>query len=177
MMRSSRVEAQALKALEAAGVKKIPVDPTAVAQFHGVVVWETDDLPDNISGLMQRDDGEPVIVVNRDHKPQRRRFTVAHELGHALLHDDNFIVDKTARVRLRDKESSLAIHTEEIEANAFAAELLMPRHHVVKQVTRAMKSNKNVTEPGLIRDLAGRFDVSEQAMGFRLVNLGFISSF
>ena len=44
------------------------------------------DLPERVSGFAQVIEGKPVIVVNRDKSPQHRQYTVAHEVGHHLLH-------------------------------------------------------------------------------------------
>ena len=71
--------------------------------------------------------GEPPTGVNSLHAPVRQRFTIAHELGHAVLHAREGIhLDQAFRLRFRDQTSAMAIDPEEIDANSFAAELLMP---------------------------------------------------
>ena len=103
----------------------------------------------------------------------RQRFTVAHELGHLLLHgyttphaDSNF------RVRFRDAESSTGSVREEIEANQFAAELLMPRELVAAQATRIGLdyASPDDDDPKLSR-LARAFQVSKLALSIRLAGL------
>lgn len=89
------------------------------------------DLPAHISGLLRpRGDGEWEIVLNRSHSEVRRRFTVAHEIGHFIFH----------RYRLGDGVSdTLAYGVDAVElpnpnigweqerqANNFAANLLVP---------------------------------------------------
>ena len=70
------------------------------------------------------------IEANLRHVNTRRRFTVAHELGHYCLHKDfldaqGMILERSARsVTIRDKE---------IEADDFAAELLMPKSCFIKK--------------------------------------------
>ncbi len=71
----------------------------------------------------------------------------------------------------------MATKTHEIEANAFAAELLMPRHLLFRELEAMLPSDRASDPKRLARKLAGRFDVSEQAMQYRLVNLGLTTSF
>ena len=74
------------------------------------------------------------------------------------------------RVDFRDRVSSLATDQEEVEANRFAAALLMPQEMVVQAVTGASRDPDE-----LVRSLARSFKVSEAAMGYRLINLGVLS--
>ncbi|MDQ6782081.1 MAG: ImmA/IrrE family metallo-endopeptidase, partial [Actinomycetota bacterium] len=126
-----------------------------------------------VSGLLYRRPNSTIIAVNRDHAETRRRFTIAHELGHLRLHDGRpLIVDHVvrARINLRDHQSSLATNREEIEANRFAASLLMPSDFVNHQLPTVLK--KGLGEQGTIDALAREFGVSPQAMEIRLTNLG-----
>ncbi len=61
-------------------------------------------------------DGVPVILVNNDRPASRKNFTIAHELGHLIMHFKSFIDSE-----YRDVED---------EANRFAAELLMPAREI-----------------------------------------------
>jgi Zn-dependent peptidase ImmA (M78 family) len=101
----------------------VPVERIAKAEGISLVLK---DVEGDISGfLLRRDDGSPVIGVNSHHPPVRQRFTVAHELGHYLLGDeDSLHIDR--ELRLRSNLSSQGVDSDEIEANLFAAELLMP---------------------------------------------------
>jgi len=134
-----------------------PVDVDHLAEMVGtrVIPWE---LPDEISGfLVELDDG-PVIGTNKRHSPSRRRFSVAHELGHQLLHHhDRFHVDLTS-----ESDSPLYDWRLEREANDFAANLLMP----AGDVRDAVDTQRNRQR------LAEVFGVSPIAMSYRLVNLG-----
>jgi Zn-dependent peptidase ImmA (M78 family) len=81
-----------------------------------------------VSGLVVRKDGNALIGVNRTDSTVRRRFTLAHEFAHVLLHEGKELrFDKDFRVNLRSEMSSTRTDIEEIEANFFAASLLMPR--------------------------------------------------
>jgi Zn-dependent peptidase ImmA (M78 family) len=64
--------------------------------------------------------------------------------------------------------------TEEVEANRFAAELLMPRLLVDESVKSKMQQKPH-TRDDLVTILAHEFDVSTDAMGYRLINLGIIT--
>ena len=127
-----------------------------------------------LSGMMRRREGRSSIIgVNSNHPLTRQRFTIAHELGHILLHrDETFHVDERPAIRFRDEESSLATSADEIEANQFAAELLMPEFLVKKEV---QKLDDEIDSEDAITELADRFAVSEQAMTLRLSRLGILS--
>lgn len=134
----------------------------------------------DISGMLFRDGTRKVLGVNSAHAYTRQRFTIAHELGHLLLHEGRAItVDKAARVNvrvnLRNGKSSLATDREEIDANQFAAALLMPEDAVQKETSRTRQSAmvSDVTEA--VARLATAFDVSPSAMQYRLINLGVLA--
>jgi Zn-dependent peptidase ImmA (M78 family) len=131
------------------------------------VVYRAFDGDEDISGFYLRDKQERIIGVNNSQAVVRQRFTIAHELGHALLEEkDGVHVD--GRFNFRDTRSSLAIDPDEMAANQFAAELLMPESEVFELVGEGI----DVTDDGELRTLARRFGVSQQAMAYRLVNLG-----
>ena len=87
----------------------------------------------------------------------RQRFTIAHELGHRALHPGReLILDVPVRVNLRDKTSSMASDIEEIEANAFAATLLMPEQMIRDQLSQlppARRREPDATADGTRQDL------------------------
>ncbi|MDX6524482.1 MAG: hypothetical protein QOI17_1995, partial [Gaiellales bacterium] len=102
------------------------------------------------------------------HEPlPRRRFSVAHEVGHFLLHalDQRQAVFCRAADMRPDPDSPERLR--EREANRFAAELLMPEPMVAREAQRL--------GPDPLA-LAPRFAVSDLAMGFRLVNLGLLEA-
>lgn len=150
------------KLLEVARVKAPPVDVVTLAQRCGcrVLAWDTSE--EAVSGLLiQLEDG-PLIAYNANHPPGRRRFTVAHELGHLLLdHLDSFHVDLTVREGAEGRPGYNP--AKEKEANAFAAELLMPSDWVRSHV---------VTDAPIKAIANAIFEVSELAFGYRLMSLG-----
>lgn len=123
-----------------------------------------------MSGMVHRSpEGKAIIGVNSSHSRERRRFTIAHELGHLLLHaDEAFHVDEKFRIEeflmYRNGSSSLATDAREIEANQFAAELLMPSHMLKAHLVSLLGG----VDMDAIDELAGLFDVSIQAMTIRL---------
>jgi Zn-dependent peptidase ImmA (M78 family) len=148
----------------------LPVAVEAIASKLGAtIVFEAMDR--GVSGLLVRDKESLVIGVNATHPPVRQRFSIAHEIGHLVLHRGRPMVIDHVRLNLRDENSSAATDYEEIQANAFAAELLMPKDLVLKEL-RNIDPSRNGSEANLVADLAQAFDVSEQAMEYRLVNLG-----
>jgi Zn-dependent peptidase ImmA (M78 family) len=132
------------------------------------------------SGFILRDGRHTIIGVNTRTSRRRQRFTIAHEIGHLLLHEGTLIVDHAVRVNWRDEVSGMATDTEEIEANTFAAELLMPRELVINELEEYMKkvaaTNRTMSHEDLITSLAREFDVSAEAMGYRLINLGILAT-
>jgi Zn-dependent peptidase ImmA (M78 family) len=169
----ARAEANAAEVLELCGVTEAPVPVEQVASRLGISIAR-EPFKGDISGVLYREGANVVIGVNSSQAPVRQRFTIAHEIGHFRLHPGHDVhVDRDVKVDFRDDVSSLAVHKGEIEANAFAAELLMPRR-LVQQAVVSAATRGSVTKRSLIEELAERFDVSRQAMEFRLVNLGVI---
>ena len=142
--------------LRKAGVDDVPVPVYDLARDCGALVLEP-QMSDGLSGLVFEVDDGAVIAINSRHAPNRRRFSVGHELGHYLLdHHDRFHID------VDDSDDPGYDWQVERLANQFAAEVLMPRDLVA--------AHYNQTNDAY--ELANRFQVSELAMGFRLVNLG-----
>jgi Zn-dependent peptidase ImmA (M78 family) len=127
-------------------------------------------LEGDLSGLLFREEGRTIIGVNTMHPKPRQRFTIAHELGHLELHEGYGIhVDhKFPIMRKRDGRSSQAVDFDEIEANGFAAELLMPAEMLERDLH---DKDLDFEDDEMIRQLADRYHVSLQAMAIRLGNL------
>jgi Zn-dependent peptidase ImmA (M78 family) len=144
-----------------------------IAQSLGAIV-RREPLEGDLSGLLFKDGARVLIGVNASHAPVRQRFTVAHEIGHLLLHGrDDLHVDRDFRVHRRDDRSSQAIDAQEIAANAFAAELLMPAMFVRSEVSGTPIA---FDDDCRVQDLARTFEVSVQAMVIRLTNLHLLAS-
>ena len=158
------------------GITGPPVPVGKIAQRLGAKIAKAPADDPGLSGfLLRRPAPEGVVIgVNAGHPPVRQRFTVAHELGHLLLHrGQQFHVDRGGmRVFRRDGESAAGTNHAEIEANVFAAELLMPVAFVVADV--ALQPWVDLADEDALRDMARRYQVSPQAMAFRLSNLGLL---
>jgi Zn-dependent peptidase ImmA (M78 family) len=166
-----RAERAAQRLLAQHSVTDIPVPVDHLAQELGAQL-SYQPFDGDVSGMLFRDTTRVIIGINANHAPTRQRFSIAHELGHLLLHQGRaMIVDRAARVNLRDTTSSLATDTEEIEANQFAAELLMPAAEVEQELRRLPTKRWEYRED-VTSVLARTFGVSQQAMSHRLVNLG-----
>ncbi|WP_036536749.1 ImmA/IrrE family metallo-endopeptidase [Oceanobacter kriegii] len=98
-----------------------PVKIGAVAKSLGLVVKKS-TLSASVSGEIRNIDGTFVIKVNRHDTSERQRFTIAHEIGHFLLHRD-LIGDGIVDDVLYRSNLSNAMET---QANRIAADILMP---------------------------------------------------
>ena len=165
--RFSYVERLADRLLIEAEIKgpPIPVKRIVAAQACSI---RTSDLKD-ISGILVRSAKGNVIGVNKAHHETRKRFTIAHELGHLMLHQGQEVwYDRDFRVSLRSDESSAGVNVEEVEANFFAASLLMP-NRMLSDDLRACSIDLEDVEG--VRELARAYGVSPQAMTLRLARL------
>lgn len=150
------IEITTRELLEASEQNMPPIDPQEVARLLNLKV-EFFPFSDEISGLLKKEMG--VIGVNENQHPRRQRFTLAHEIGHYVL-GHNLISEKD----FVDDTSTDSSSRIEREANYFASTLLMPSDLVKK----AAKENFDV------KGLAKKFEVSEQAMTIRILELGLI---
>lgn len=157
------------------GVSEPPVPVWEIARRSGARL-AVESLEGDLSGFLYRDADQRVIGVNTQHASVRQSFTVAHELGHLLLHDQEQLhLDRAfSTIRLRDPLSSQGVDDAEKEANLFAAELLMPREFL--RADLAGTDALDLYDEGLIPDLAGRYQVSVQALTFRLQYLGYVEA-
>lgn len=169
-----KAEQAARQLLDASGVTKPPVPADELAAAEGIRLTYDSIGGNDVSGMLYRRGTTTVMVINKQHHPHRQRFTIAHEIGHHRLHDADAYLDGTATLRFRDGTSAAGTDREEREANAFAAGLLMPADWIHDQFIKMITARRAVDEDTAIARLARRFDVSDQAMRFRLVNLGLI---
>ncbi|MGE3989269.1 ImmA/IrrE family metallo-endopeptidase [Pseudorhodoplanes sp.] len=150
------------------GVKGAPVPVERIIKSRNIVLQYA-PLEEDLSGMAYIKDGIGIIGVNALHHPNRQRFSAAHELAHHELHADEIRkavhIDKSFHVLFRDDISSQGLDPLEIEANAFASELLMP-HDLLVGVLDA--EGLDIEDDDRIAALARRFRVSAAAMRFRL---------
>ena len=164
---TERSERHATELIREHGIVAPPVDIETVARVLGMSV-NYERLDSDVSGLMLFERGVAKVAINELHHRHRQRFTLAHEIGHLLLHatSDRVFIDRRF---FRNQWSSRGELREEIEANAFAASLLMPR----SLIEQFLEADGGITDVDVFR-MATRFEVSEQAMTLRLVKLNYI---
>ena len=149
----------------------LPVDVEALAKSENVQV-EYVDFGDEISGVLVKSGEQSVIGVNARQSRSRQRFTIAHELGHAQLHSSReLFVDREFVVHFRDDNSSTGNDPLEVEANQFAAELLMPEGKVRELFA---SHHFDIDDENSLRSMAAEFAVSATAMAIRLSSLGLV---
>lgn len=161
--------------LSECGVRGAPVPVDRIAKGLGAQL-RFSPLDSELSGMIYISDNVPIIGVNSLHHPNRQRFTIAHEIAHLELHRDlisgKVHVDKDFPVSMvglnRDAKSALGSDDIEVEANQFAAELLMPTEFL--KVALASKPI-DIDDEGPIEELAKKFRVSRQALEYRIRNL------
>jgi Zn-dependent peptidase ImmA (M78 family)/transcriptional regulator with XRE-family HTH domain len=96
-----------------------PIENMArVVEDHGIVVARLGGVGDAFMGVSIVDAGHPIVLVSSDAPGCRDRWTLAHELGHIVLH--------------HHRDNALIEHCEE-EADEFASEFLMPAHEIRHQ--------------------------------------------
>lgn len=139
-----------------------PVDLVGMARALDIDVDQNASFTDpKTSGSIKRmRDGTYRISVNGSHSDNRKRFTIAHELAHFLLHKD--IIDRKGLVDDAMYRSG-ASREEEYQANRMAAELLMPKSLVLSFWNAHLRQSAV---------LAKVFGASEEAVNIRLKQLG-----
>lgn len=170
MRKRKEIEDEAKKILLAHGLYSIPVDPVVVANKYGIRANNAVFSDEGIAGLTAKRGGELLLLVNQNDHPFRKRFTIAHELAHHFLHlfdeeDEEIVHNKIDLFRFAEPAKGRPFSKRrmmEIEANRFAAALLMPEALVREQ----WKKTPSIVE------MARIFNVSEEAMGYRLDELG-----
>ena len=158
--------------LQTHNVTAPPVPVEKIVEALGLEVRRA-PAEDDLSGFLYRDRQKKTatIGVNSTHHTNRQRFTLGHELGHYLLHDyDGIHVDRRFQIKLRNAKSSEGTDDEEKEANLFAAELLMPKQMVEAAINSV--EGLDLEDQQDLNDLATQFNVSVQAIAFRLAYLG-----
>lgn len=166
---SLKARKRALQILEEANISKAPVPVERLAKRLGAVVRYS-PFDDSLSGMITIKENVPIIGINALHHPNRQRFSIAHEIGHLVLHRDfitNHVhVDKQFSLH-RDERSATGEDALEVDANAFASELLVP-HVWLKE---AIASDFDLEDDRALASVAKQFKVSKIALQNRLLHL------
>lgn len=142
---------------------------TEYLQSKGMAVEPVGEPATKLAGCLfwVKDDGW--AFIDADSIVSRRRFSAAHELGHAILHRDTmggFIAD----VAIHETDDNEV--QREREANRFAAELLMPKEICQARAAEMRSAHGACPRLVLAYRLASELLVSAEAMRYRLKNLG-----
>lgn len=163
------IETRATEILRDHGLLQVPVDPLKIANALGIKVMSAVFSEPGKSGAVAKRANSFSIYVNANESPARKRFTIAHEIGHKLLHlegaaDAEYIdtIDNFRSTESLVEEGWTTERRAEWEANTFAAALLM-NEALVREKWATTK------DPNL---LAFMFQVSATAMVVRLSQLG-----
>lgn len=151
----------ARKVLKQYKIEEVPTDLRKICEGEGLEYMELDD-PEAVDGmLMELEDGTRLAMVNQAKAYVRGRFTLAHELGHIFLRHDkrDFYDAEVAREYDEDMPESAKPPWEQ-EADAFAAELLIPMGQLKKYQAELKNPEK----------VAGIFQVSRPAMAIAIAN-------
>lgn len=149
---------EAMKVIARHQGRGLPVQMVPLANDLGLEVYRVPDWPRDLSGMIRKTGDTPsgfTIYVNADHPETRRRFTIAHECAHAILHPDLIGDGITDDALYRSGLSNRV----EMQANRLAADILMPRDELARLIHNGVTS---------VRELAARFGVSDQAMAIRI---------
>lgn len=174
-MRSAEPAQEVERLLKRFGVNAPAVPVDRIARGLGAQL-RFSPLDAELSGMIYVKGDTPIIGINSLHHPNRQRFSIAHEVGHLVLHRPRISgkvhVDKEFRVQLatlnRDATSALGSDRIEIEANQFAAELLMPTTWFVQALA---SKHFDIDNESPLDEIARKFRVSRQALDFRVRNL------
>lgn len=135
-----------------------PVNLEPLIRELGIELDKKADLPGDIAGQIERlPNGSFKISVNTDDHYFRQRFTMAHELAHFIFHKD-LIGDGITDNRLYRSTNPQITEAHEVEANKFAASLLMPLRHIMR----------DYEEMGDVAKVANKWKVSPKAMRIKL---------
>lgn len=157
--RAERLRQRFMEVFGDAGTPPVPVEAIAEDLLGLRVRLETG--MDGLSGALLP--AHRLIRVNADEPAERRRFTVAHEIAHWVVH---CAADGRAAPVMCREVARPGPDPREREANVFAADLLMPAAAV-----RAHVAAHGAPDRGI---LAAAFAVSPEAMAWRLYNLGLL---
>lgn len=148
---------------------RIP-DVVMTIEQTGVPVFLT-PLPNGISGLANRLNGRWYVVADTNGASAGRlRFTLAHELGHIAMGHTPSIDDQTT-LNLQSGK-----HDQEVEANFFAAEFLVPRNAIEDGYRAAGHPTDRDAQLAFILEAARTFGTTRWVPYYRLKTLDLLDT-
>lgn len=169
-VRENKIDRLILSILEKCNVNKLPIDVNKIAEKYNIEIkLKPYDGNDDLSGVLLRESEQTIIGVNANHPETRQRFTIAHEIGHFLLHEgDPLFIDKKYFVNYRHSTATDGANAKEIEANNFAGMLLIPTRFLEKDLN---EESVDILDAKAIEKLSKKYNVSDQAMSIRLARM------
>ena len=153
----------------------IPFDVMRMARQLGFAIRDFHTIPANIIGFMflrmdkkmsQMVKSDKLIGLNVSSDLAHKRFAVAHEIGHYIMHYD-LCLDKDNPVFFQTKDDENGI---EAEACKFAAMLLMDAKKFSEEYNR-INTNENLDEVNIIRVLSQLFQAPQTSVRRRIHEL------
>jgi Zn-dependent peptidase ImmA (M78 family) len=150
---------------------KLPLNIAGLVEKHGITILRR-EVERSVTGVLVIDATRVTMLLNRLFDESQQRFSLAHLLGHFVLHRNlsPFFVDF---LRPNEKKATpQSWRRLEQEADEFADELLMP-----EEILRESIADKphNMRSSNVVQPLAARFGVSELAFVLRLSQLGLMN--
>ena len=172
-MTENEIKDSAMNILKETDLDIAPIKIVSIANFYGFLIYEM-PMENSFSGLIMADDkniqgfdSNRIIVVNSNHSPKRKRFTIAHELGHYF--------NQGRPSKCFAHRDSGNYSSDERDANSFASAILMPEDEVIREVNNYKKSRAGeFPDFQLVHYISDAFDVSQLAAEVRLKKLGVI---
>lgn len=164
-------------------LRKLEVEKTVETRGGNIDVFDAMlkvDLPHllrPLKGLLGAfiHDPTPGVLITTQRPMSVQRFTAAHELGHFFLeHDPSLDDERILRRLVAGVKSDGSL--QEVEANAFAAEFLMPRWLINRHCVRQGWTTKDFSNPSVLYQLSLRLGVSFEATCWTLNRDDLISS-
>lgn len=143
--------------------KNIPVPIVALSNHFNIEVFKVSNMSNGISGAIIKDNNKYTIYTNKNEPENRRRFTIAHELAHFLLHKN--IIDNQCNGNLTDAKDIGIMYRSKLssiferEANILASEILMPIDKL-----KSLIYEDNIDSISKLSDI---FQVSKEAIRIR----------
>lgn len=160
-LRVGYVRDHARKLLKENGQDRSPINLQVIVEHLGFEYVEVDNFPSELSALCVEKGEKLYAAVNCSHHRNRKRFSLAHELGHWVLgHTREFDMEQVtidnppdpSKMKVKNKD-------QEAEANEFAGELLVPM--------KLLKVSFGKTQD--IESLAKEYEVSKEVITIRIM--------
>lgn len=138
--------------IDPAGYRYPPVNVVGIANFLGIEVYSNPTLKEEhgiiVASFVETKDKSPMIIFEESLSKEFWRFAVAHSIGHLILHPDT---------RVHTSADFNGSDMANLEANSFAAELIIPSDMISALIGRLTRSQ-----------LAKAFNVSSLFLRTRL---------